>query len=791
MAKTTTTNVSIESGPVLRNRWLEAAFCSRTGNLTRLAPAGGAADQSLVAASGCRYLDGETWVSEQPQGNDRAFESVSLTAGGDAVESVLRSDKLIVRRRYSLSADSPLLACEFTVEPAQAGVAVGRAAIPRIECAPEFNNIFEDEDDLYFDGEELPGGQELPCWRVLFRAGHREGLMVATRRKLDMSHFQFLERGFDIRPDVMTAYSSHLPLQHRLMTFTERACHTGRFELGPWQRERHDAILAAARLNQPVDAGNPTAEGEPMTRPDGVVMDLCDIARADQVNQGYTTDTWRVVDLPFCLNGRALYAGPSTRPPPLAVAPGLSGLHRVFVGIGHGDGVAVSTSEDPLPTYRLRPGTTQEETPFTLKLSGRHRAFEADLGVRAMDGLTLRLSRHPGEFAFTVLDYIRFVPLGESEAGAVRERQAAKPRIRLSGFNDIPDIACIVAGTPEAYASNLRDHARCGVDKVYWRIDGQCSDFPSTHNTMRYVSAKTHGVYTPMMKAYGRLLKRCDALQLAVDAGRKYGLEIYGWMRFNNYSGNVQSDFFKQNPQFREEGAAAKLCLAFPEVRRHKIDILVEAAQYGLSGLSLGFLRHPPVLAFAPVLVEGYRKRYGVPPPRDPASPDPRYCRGLPPDDEAHVRWFQYRADFLTLFGRELRAALLEKGLERVKVSLWVRPNHCRFDGIDVPAWLKEGLCDEIVADDYSLESWPTSEWKSMVQASARLYRGISAFDYEGARRIARRAMEEGYDGLCTYESDQAVLDSRFIDFFDALRGPEWTGANGENEAPRKGAGQA
>jgi hypothetical protein len=761
---------------MLSNSWLTACFGRSTGNLEFLAASQDS--PTLIRGCACRYYDGVGWITEDV-GDSAApgFRTVQVRHLANAVESVIESSLVRIFRLFELKPDQSTLACELRIEPLDPSASLQHAALPRIVLPEDFNDIFEDEEDLYFDGEELPGGSELPCWRVLFRTGRSDGLIVATRSKRQMSHVQFQVRGFDLRPHVMTAYSQHMPLQNTPLDFTAQASHVAQFEIGPWRRDRHAAILADARLGVPVDTKNPPAEGDPMPQPAGIVLDFCDLVPPGQVHADCTPDTWRVEPLPFCLHGRALYAGPGTHPPDLRVAPSLTGAYRVFVGIGQGDGAALSAPDDPLPSYRLRPAGTMESTPFMLRLSGRHQAHEVDFGIHDLEGKEFRIGRHPGEFAVTVLDYIRFEALGESEARAWRERQAARPRIPLSGFNDIPDIAYSVAGTPEAFESNLRDHARCGIGKVYWRIDGQCSDFPSRHNTMRYVSAKTHDVFTPMMKAYGRLLQRRDVLALAVEAGRKYGLEIYGWMRFNHYGLNVQSDFFRKNPRYHEEldsGAPApKLCLAFPEVRKHKIDILVEAAAYGLQGLSLGFLRAPPILTYAPILVEGYTRQYGVPPPRDPAGKDRRYIRGLPPDDDEHRRWFQYRADFMTLFGRELKEALAAQGLARVKVSLWVRPNHCLFDGIDLPAWLKEGLCDEVVADDFlGVESWPSPEWKAMVQGSARLYRGVTGFDFDGAQTRTRRAIDEGYDGISVYESNQAVLDSRFIAFFNGLRGP-------------------
>jgi hypothetical protein len=48
---------------------------------------------------------------------------------------------------------------------------------------------------------------------------------------------------------------------------------------------------------------------------------------------------------------------------------------------------------------------------------------------------------------------------------------------------------------------------------------------------------------------------------------------------------------------------------------------------------------------------------------------------------------------------------------------------------------------------------------------------GISNFNLEGARAWAPIAMREGFDGLCTYESDFSVMSDGFIDFYRSLRG--------------------
>ena len=223
-----------------------------------------------------------------------------------------------------------------------------------------------------------------------------------------------------------------------------------------------------------------------------------------------------------------------------------------------------------------------------------------------------------------------------------------------------------------------------------------------------------------------------------------------------------------------------KMCYAIPEVRRYTVGILTDAAAYGLQGLSLGFLRHPPFVHYHPVLVDGYRRKYGRLPPRDmhgrlPAKYDLGHDHTLPEMTREWVRWYQYRADFVTQFGRELRASLNRAGLRHVQVSLWLRPNQCLFDGIDMKAWLAEGLCNEVVADRYiatedpALITEPRPNWRRMVQAKARLIRG-AGYDLAYAQKNARRFAAEGYDGFSTYESNDAVVNPEWLNVYEGLR---------------------
>ena len=769
---------------VLRNEFLEARF--ENGVLVNLSRPSG---QNLLTGCFFKYSDGDGDISESPEEGARCLNVVEVQETEHAIVSRFEARGLVMTRRFELRDGSSLLNITCTIEGTGELDEINHPAFPRIVFTDDFTDAFEDEEDLFFDGAELGNGRELPCWRVFFREGHQEGLIAATRSKYEMSHFQIYERSFDIKPHVMTAYTSDYDLAYSPMPMVEGQPWSVSFEIGPWSASDHEEILQAADLDgvQEVSTSSPAVNtGRDSDESlDGVLFDAAEFADPSAISEEFRPDRWMMADMPWCRGGKALYAGPSvTSPPSLVLDPKLSGFHRVFIGIGNGHGIMLKFSGDEMPTFRTPSTNLFFETPFYLTLSGEHEAQEIMVQVLDMTDRTLELQRFANVCASTVIDYVRFEPLTPDEVKEWQDRESREPCIELSGFNDIPDIAQFTDARdpdPVAYSSNLWEHANAGVKKVFWRIDGQCSDFPSRHNTMRYMCARLHGLFVPQGKAYGRVLKKIDMLSLAVKSARDYGLKLYGWMRFNNYSGNVQCDFYKDHPELREEsengGPAAKLCMAHEAVRKLKINILVEAASYGLDGLCLGFLRHPPVSLYAPILVETYRKKYGKLPPRNSNAEDPRHIETLPETDDEYTHWFQHRADFVTQFGRELKAALKDNGLEHVKIALWVRPNHCLFDAIDMKAWLDEGLCDEVVAD--AIVAWyfknhecydVRPEWKELVQAKARLIRGIPGFDYEMAKEMVPQILEEGYDGICTYESDFTVLANDYLDLYRSLR---------------------
>lgn len=771
---------------VLKNAEFLARFDPGDGQLIHLSAKG--RGPGLIRRQVCRYLDqeGRQWhTDEEMESPGGSFETVGVKADGQSVTVTRRSKHLTVVTCFEIEDDHPLLKVAVSVQGTGEAGSLLFLNTPRFDFTAGFNDAFEDERDLFSDGAEIGGDRELPCWRVFFRKGHKTGLLLATRSKKEMARFHIMEDSFAVQPHVFFNYSTIPDALRPPFQPQSRKTWTAQFEIGPWSESKHKNILRKAGLNDPAEVGHPPARGKPKNGLKGKVFCAVDLVSASQAVKSHHPGKWLIADMPWAQKGRALFASTGVQPPPIVFDPKLKGLHRVCIGIGNGNGVTLRGTGDPETRYRITSAIHGDlfSTTFGLYLSGRHKPIEVDFGVMRLDGKKLRLGRFPDLQVPCVIDYIRFEKLSPAQIRKWEREEKADPVLPISGFADIPDIASVLDMNnpdPRAFSSTIWEHANCRFQKIFWRIDGQCSDYPSKLNTMRYPSGKVHGIFYPHSKAYGRALLKTDMLELAVDAARKYGVELWGWMRFNSYMGNVMSDFYRNNPKYWEEWDSGrkdgKLCLAFKAVREHKIGILVEAAKYGLNGISLGFLRHPPVVQYAKVMRDSYKKKYGKEPPRDSEHPDGhhRFCLPDRGDDE-YVRWWQFRSQYLTRFGRELKKALKENGLEHIKISIWVRPNHCLFDGIDLPLWLDEGLCDEVVSQMYVGGSpdveiyWERPKWKKMVQSKVPLVRTIVDNASEAAPDV-RRILAEGYDGICSYESNATVLNTDFIKLFRSLR---------------------
>jgi hypothetical protein len=181
-----------------------------------------------------------------------------------------------------------------------------------------------------------------------------------------------------------------------------------------------------------------------------------------------------------------------------------------------------------------------------------------------------------------------------------------------------------------------------------------------------------------------------DPLRVVVEEAHKQGIRINATLRMNaNYGGEIAKTF---NGEFywkhldlrivdRQGKPHSNLSYAYPEVRNFRLAIIREAAGYGVDGIHLNFLRHPPFFGYDPPLVAAFRRQYGG---------DPRE------DDE---RWLRLRAEIMTGFVRRIRETLDEIGAKqgrRLALSATMDYKNPLHQGLDLERWVREGLVDLI-----------------------------------------------------------------------------------------------
>jgi hypothetical protein len=710
-------------------------------------------NHSLVERWWCGYAaDGETW-SDAPRPGELPFEGgpVRVRQGGRSarpeVVAQVVSPHLRVEKRFTLYPGLPFVRVRYRVETTGVegrgpGLSLG---LPAIRFHDVLADPFDLKEDTADDGQDLGGGLALPAWRIFADPGGEYGLVVFAAERQTMSRLQVTERGCAFRPSYYLAYSTEvvttrelrlglkdhnygpvdevdwflgayrratLPeLRRRIAGFHARR-RPARRRAGPYARlgqALEVSAAAGAYVLPPVDALPRVWPTPPPPRRAAIALPSGEgqvVLGAEALAERARAARWQVVQSADVPGGWALLARPGSGAAALRIEPRLGGSHDVWAGLAGGVGLKVRLDGDPYWTYLTADpqADAQHWRPLESVCRG---AVEGRIRRAIMDGRGLEVAPHPNVQGLTVLTHVRFAPApapGPAPALARRRRFVA-------GLADTPDVSYELAADSfheEAWRESLWQHAAHGIDTVYWRVDGQCSDFHTKVGTVRYSVPRTHALYSPISRYYGLALERLDPLRLAVEESRRRGVRLFGWMRANNYSGNAVARFFVEHPEWHEEredgGPAPQLCFAYPEVRAHKAAILREAAAYGLNGLLIDTLRHPPMVGYAPVVVAAFRERYGEDPPRAPEARLPLE-RTENRSGARWERWFRFRAEYFTQFVRDLRAGLAVDGRGRLPLHVRVAPQRFLHDGADLEALLDEGLVDGVVANRYRTEA--------------------------------------------------------------------------------------
>ncbi len=392
--------------------------------------------------------------------------------------------------------------------------------------------------------------------------------------------------------------------------------------------------------------------------------------------------------------------GDSTAPP-VTLHPPARGTYAVFLGVG-GSGLHVQVGREGL--IRDAPPTQLGDETFVTAadLTGEAiRFYSSGDPRRWLDW------RKAGEQR-GMATLLRLVPVTSESVRNLRNRMS-KPPTPLLAVNDWACYFDVIWARllPDQFRSIACGQSELGFGTIGWSVGRSWVEYHSRlPQTTRfpcasYEKAQQSRDYSP--HDYGRrihMINEYDALSQVNRTRERCGAQVWPWLAMqrhygaNRYGGIFSSDFYKRHPEWwriAKDGSDSRgLSYYFPQVRKERVDILLEVAERGADGLLVGCDRQVPMLLYNPEMVAAYRKATGV----DPGKIDVSAGR-------AYRDWVRWRADFFTQVLRDLKAGLAGRN-RSIPVAVRIPAAglfHNLAQGLDVERWCREKLVDQLQLD--------------------------------------------------------------------------------------------
>jgi hypothetical protein len=338
------------------------------------------------------------------------------------------------------------------------------------------------------------------------------------------------------------------------------------------------------------------------------------------------------------------------------------------------------------------------------------------------------------------LSHVKLTPVNEPQAPPKQGRSwAICDFIVTAGMN-----------RPSGFeaGSCLRQHHDAGYDAILWKAFKVVCEY---HSAI--------GVRRDMGLGY-------DSLRQAADEAQKVGIDLYPWMRFNNEDSkagslfNPTTPFHLANPHVRQQRkdgyVRPRSGYAHPEARQFKASLVGEVASYGVRGVCIDVLRHPPVAEYEPILVDAFIARTGQ---------DPRQMPG-----DGSMEWLKFRCEAFTQFLRDCRAAIADqRSPDGRPLQLIVRtldqPWRNLQCGCDVEAWVDEGLVDGLIfaahlaPPDFFPQRLDLTPYLALTRGRVPVYGQVwNCGSPIEADVLAGDLYRQGVQGIVFYESEESVV---------------------------------
>jgi hypothetical protein len=371
--------------------------------------------------------------------------------------------------------------------------------------------------------------------------------------------------------------------------------------------------------------------------------------------------------------------GPKQRP--ITIRLGAKGTCRIFLGLYGGynaRNMRVTLSSDPSSTV------------VPIKVAGNRtlaisEVFWKETDLTDEDLIIEQMGDPdypPGALAYVRLEAIPkrkdFYPMTITNDGngVFFGAKHSSPRDILKSLEKIPDGTCM---------RTLLWGNGCADNCNYPTKVGQFYPNAGQHHLWQPSFSRNLGIWKEKQNEKG-----WNSMEVVRDYTRKRKWEFQVYIRMGAFKApfpfdhQENSKFFNEHPRChcldREGQRVNRLSYAYPEVQNYMLRLIKEIVDYNPDGVCLCFIRGVPLVLYEPIMVEGFRKQYGI---------DPREL------DELDPRWMDYQGDVITSFVKRVKKTL--KPNQRLSVIVPATELDCKRWGLDVATWVKEGVIDDLL----------------------------------------------------------------------------------------------
>ena len=416
-----------------------------------------------------------------------------------------------------------------------------------------------------------------------------------------------------------------------------------------------------------------------------VFYDLCAIAEnGELISDRQAEGKWEAIPYETAyFKGKMLCAGECVEPAPITLNVGLSGWHRIYLGL---TGVSYNTKTG---ITIGRNGKNVFDLPPVYSWDAQAFIAEECWGAADMSGEKITLFKPEGYANVSSgLAYIRFEKMSEKE---IEEYTATDGGV-ISYHLDEDYYGENAYSSPQEYLGKINMFGGSGGGVLFTETTGEGLVLKEEEYGLPYSELIRRRVKYSQFFHKNRLAVKTAILSRA----KELGFQVYAAKRIQAGdftiplsrqmldSGAVNAETEKYRIRTRDGRYVNALSFAYKSVRETAIDSLIESMDgCDYAGVSLTFHRGVFIGFEEPVSLLAV-KRYGV------------NAEKLPVGDK---RLSEIWGEFITEFMRELRArldALFGKGVKKINAITFTDAVSSKNFGLDVELWAKEGLVDSV-----------------------------------------------------------------------------------------------